>query len=122
MIFIKKEIFKEFIYTFIKRNSDKIQYTYQELGFKNKNELLKSVKENLDDACWAFTELMRWGMDNNYRDLYQVGTFDDEYETQVFMIKDKLFTIESFNENNKLYYSLKEVVKIEKTIWTYEYK
>ena len=88
-----EEIFKEFIYTFIKRNSDKIQYTYQELGFKNKNELLKSVKENLDDACWAFTELMRWGMDNNYRDLYQVGTFDDEYETQVFMIKDKLFTI-----------------------------
>lgn len=117
-----EEIFKEFIYTFIKRNSNKIQYAYEELGFKNKTELLKSVKENIDDACWAFIELMRWGMDSNYRDLYQVDNLDDEYKTQVFMIKDKLFTIESFNENNKLYYSLKEVVKIEKTIWTYEYK
>ena len=46
-----EEIFKNFVYTFIKRNSDKIQYAYEELGFKNKNELLKSVKENLELIC-----------------------------------------------------------------------
>jgi hypothetical protein len=63
---ICKEIHK-FVEEHIEEVENKIDWwgekqTYQELGFKNKTDMLKQIKNDVEIAVWALQELMVWGM------------------------------------------------------------
>lgn len=68
-------------------------------GFKDKNDMMNSIKTNWEDAGWALTELCQWGFNKNYRVLLFVAdTLDDEYETPIYCIVD--------DDGNKRYFRL----------------
>lgn len=115
---MKIEHFRSFIYSFIKENIDEISYKITDLGFISKLSLLKNIKRNDNDALWAFTELMSWGMNHNYSEEFIVGHLDDEFNTPVYKWDNYYFIIEY--EKNK--YSIKEVEYITKTIKVFQIK
>lgn len=58
-------------------------------GFKDKADMMNSIKTNWEDAGWALTELCAWGFDKNYRVwLFVADTLDDEYDTPIYRIID----------------------------------
>ena len=56
--------------------SDKRQ-TYDELGFKNRKDMLSQIKNDWEVAFWAMTELCVWGMKENYAHLFTAYECDD---------------------------------------------
>lgn len=53
-------------YEFLKKHYKEMTDTPEELGFKNKTDLLNSVKNNPLDAIWCIREVFTWGMDKDY--------------------------------------------------------
>ena len=71
---IEKLICKE-IHKFVKEHIEEVENkltiwcnrkTYQELGFKNRTDMLKQIKNDIEVAVWALQELMVWGMSPNH--------------------------------------------------------
>lgn len=71
---IEKIICKE-IHKFVKEHIDEVEnklticgdrQTYQELGFTNRADMLKQIKNDVEVAIWALQELMVWGMSPNH--------------------------------------------------------
>lgn len=85
--------FKNFVYNFVKEHISELKETYDKLGFKNEKDMLKHIKNNEEDACWAFQELMQWGLAKDYTKQYQVGNINDLWGTQVYKLFDKHFMI-----------------------------
>ena len=45
--------------------------TFENLGFKNANDMLNQIKNDADIAYWALTELLVWGLAKDYcRELF----------------------------------------------------
>lgn len=112
------EQFRNFIYDFIKDHINEIKYKASDLGFTRKLKMINCIKKNNNDALWAFTELMYWGMSHNYSEEFIVGHLDDEFNTPVYKWDNYYFIIEC--EKDK--YSLKEVEYITKTIKVFQIK
>lgn len=71
---IEKLICKE-IHKFVKEHIDEVEnkltiwddrQTYPELGFNNRTDMLRQIKNDVEVAIWALQELMMWGMSPNH--------------------------------------------------------
>lgn len=68
------------IHDFVKEHLGEIKNSYDDLGFKDSEDMLNKIKNNIEEAIWALTELLDWGMSENYTDdfivdesVYKVG-------------------------------------------------
>jgi hypothetical protein len=90
-------------------------------GFKDKADMMNSIKTNREDAGWALTELCQWGMDNDYSKEFEVAKLDNEYETPVYCIVDgdecnRYFT---FEYNDTWFSKVIEMIPTTKIVETY---
>lgn len=88
-----KKRFQNFVYSFVKEHISEVKDTYDYLGFKNEKDMLKHIKNNEEDACWAFSELMQWGLKEDYTKKYQVGNINDLWGSPVYKLYDEYFMI-----------------------------
>ena len=78
-----KKVLCERMYEFVKEHINEIKeknkgkdifgrdITFTDLGFKDERQMLSQIKNNEDDAYWALTELLVWGMSKDYcRELF----------------------------------------------------
>jgi hypothetical protein len=82
---IKEKLCKE-MHQFVKLHIDEVEnkvsysgkrQTYDELGFKNRKDMLSQIKNDWEVAFWAMTELCCWGMKENYVHLFTAYECDD---------------------------------------------
>lgn len=90
---ISKKRFQNFVYNFVKEHISEVKETYDNLGFNNEKDMLNKIKNNEVDACWAFQELMQWGLREDYTKQYQVGNLKDMWESPVYKVYDYYFII-----------------------------
>lgn len=93
---IEKVICKE-IHNFVKEHIDEVEnkltiwgnkQTYKELGFNNRADMLKQIKNDIEVAVWALQELMVWGMSPNHnRDSHD---YTKEFFTEDICEEDNL--------------------------------
>lgn len=95
------------MWKFVKAHIGEIETTYEDLGFKNKTDMLNAIKVDWQTAWWALTELCAWGMEQNYLNLFLVYEADNY---NVYGIGGRFF--------KKPYYedSIIEVKQVVKTI------
>lgn len=98
-------------------------------GFKDKADMMNSIKTNWQDAAWALTELCAWGFNKNYRAwLFVADTLDDEYDTpiSIYCIVDddgnkRYFRIAYSSSRGVIYDSIIEVERtvklVEQVVW-----
>lgn len=65
------------MHRFVKSHLDVINGSYENLGFKDKKDMLKQIKTDWQAAWWALTELCAWGMKENYLSLFLVYESDN---------------------------------------------
>ena len=101
------------MHNFIKEHLNEIKEPVTKLGFKDEKEMLNKIKSNTIEASWALTELLRWGMSQDYSKQYLV-----DKEERVYKIGEYYFVVEFFEpiEFEKIT-KLVEVVK-----WVRKYK
>ena len=87
------------MYNFVKEHLNEIKIPVRNVGFKNEKEMLNKIKSNTIEASWALTDLLSWGMSQNYSKQYLV----DEKEG-VYKIGEYYFVVEHFKP-----------IKVEKT-------
>ena len=65
----------ESMYEFVKEHVNEVtekkdifghDVTYDDLGFKSKDDMLSQIKNDVDIAYWALTELLDWGLAKDY--------------------------------------------------------
>ena len=65
----------ESMYNFVKAHINEVtekkdifgrNVTYDDLGFKSKRDMLSQIKNDSDIAYWALTELLVWGLSEDY--------------------------------------------------------
>ena len=68
-------VLRESMYNFVKVHVGEVtkkkdifghDVTYDDLGFKSKNDMLYQIKNDADIAYWALTELLVWGLSKDY--------------------------------------------------------
>ena len=79
------------MHNFVKEHLNEINRPITQLGFKDEKEMLNKIKSNAIEASWALTELLRWGMSQDYSKQYLV----DE-EEGVYKIGEYYFVVEHF--------------------------
>lgn len=89
---ICKEIHK-FVEEHIEEVENKIDWwgekqTYKELGFKNRTDMLKQIKNDVEIAVWALQELMVWGMSHNHN--HDSHDYTKEFFTEDISEEDNL--------------------------------
>lgn len=124
---IKQHLCDE-IHKFVNEHIDEVEnkinfwgrkQTYDELGFKNRSDMLKQIKENHEIAFWALTELLDWGMSKEHsekstkycKELYVYE--EDEDGNIVYKIGDRFFVA---SHRYKEPFIIKEVKKVTKLI------
>ena len=103
------------MYKFIKVHTSEIKDTYEDLGFKSKTDMLNSIKVDWETAWWALTELLMWGLNEDYcRALF----VEEETDTfTVFKLLDgikKRYLICKYDLHEPI--EIKELKKITKMI------
>lgn len=73
---------------FVKKHLNEIKLPITNLGFKDEEEMLNNIKSNTIEASWALTELLRWGMSQDYSKQYLVD------EEGVYKIGEYYFVVE----------------------------
>jgi hypothetical protein len=98
-------------------------------GFKDKADMMTSIKTNWEDAGWALTELCQWGFNKNYRVcLFVADTLDDEYDTPIYCIVDDdgnkryvYFTYPNGSSATQFFSDIHEVTRtaklVEQVVW-----
>lgn len=114
---IKKHLCDE-MHKFVKGHIDEVEnkkyvlgnnQTYEELGFKNRTDMLRQIKNDPRIAFWALTELCNWGMSKDYcRELF-IGEETDDII--VYKVRNR-FLVGTLNEDDGII----EVKPIKKTI------
>ena len=114
------------IHKFVKEHIDEVEnkknfwdknQTYDELGFKNRSDMLKQIKEDPQIALWALTELMVWGMYKNHNReatnyCYQLFVEEETEDGEVYYkIGDRYFTVDFSGPD-----TIKEVKKVTKLV------
>lgn len=85
-----KKLLCERMYEFVKEHINEVtekkdifghSETFENLGFKNANDMLRQIKNDADVAYWALTELLVWGLAKDYcREMFV------EEETDTFTV------------------------------------
>lgn len=93
-----KDIYKvlcESMYNFVKAHVDEVtekkdifghDVTYDDLGFKSKNDMLSQIKNDADIAYWALTELLHWALQRDYMHEFFIQEETDTFT--VFKLQD----------------------------------
>lgn len=91
-----KKLLCENMYEFVKEHINEVEekrdlfwhsQTFQSLGFKNDKDMLKQIKNDLDVAYWALTELLWWALPHNYTREFFTEEETDEFT--VYKLNDK---------------------------------
>lgn len=98
------------MWRFVKSHTEEIKNSYEDLGFKNKTDMLNAIKVDWQTAWWALTELCAWGMEDNYLSLFLVYESDDY---NVYRIGGRFFK-KPYHEDGIV--EVKQVVKTIKVI------
>ena len=80
---INKEQFCKDVHDFIKEHINEIQDSYSDLGFKDSEDMLNQILNDYEIATWAFTELLFWGLKENYLRKFRIYETDDYYVTKL---------------------------------------
>lgn len=96
-------------------------------GFKDKEDMINSIKTNWQDAAWALTELCHWGFYKGYYiPCFVVDRLDDEFETPIHCIVDddgnkRYFTLTYSSTMAELFDTITEVSRtvklVEQVVW-----
>ena len=82
----------DYMYNFVKEHIDELKDTYEVFGFKDKEDMLNKIKNDINVAYWALTELCWWGMANNYAQTHFERDelwYDDNNLKVIYKIADK---------------------------------
>jgi hypothetical protein len=82
----------EWVYDFVDKNWDKINYKRCDLEQTTKEKFLRDVKRDPEWAIWVLEEVMNWGMDKDYTiglTIYE----PEDYEFRVIQLNDKYIKI-----------------------------
>jgi hypothetical protein len=91
-------------------------------GFKDKSDMMTSIKTNWQDAAWALTELCHWGFDKMYyNSCFVVDNLSDEFETPIHCIVDddgnkRYFKLEYSSNRDELFSSIIEIARVVKLV------
>lgn len=58
------------MHKFVNEHIDEVKDSYSNLGFKDSVDMLNQIKNNIETAIWALTELCYWGLKTNYVKMY----------------------------------------------------
>lgn len=101
------------MHNFVKEHLNEIKLPVTKLGFRDEKEMLNKIKSKTIIASWALTELLRWGMSQDYRKQYLV----DE-EEGVYKIGEYYFVVEHFEP-----IEVKKTTKLVEVVeWIRKYK
>ncbi len=116
---IKKHLCDE-MHKFVKEHIDEVEnkktiwgknQTYEDLGFKNRTDMLRQIKNDHEIAFWALTELCNWGMSKDYcRELFIEEENDD---ILVYKVENRFF-VGNYVSDIETY--IREVKPTKKTI------
>ena len=85
-----KKLLCESMYSFVKNHINEVtekkdifgrNETFENLGFKDSKDMLRQIKNDADIAYWALTELLMWGLNEDY-----CRAFFVEKETDTFTV------------------------------------
>lgn len=65
------------MHKFVNEHIDEVKDSYSNLGFKDSVDMLNQIKNNIETAIWALTELCYWGLKTNYVKMYFL--YDETY-------------------------------------------
>ena len=100
MEFLNK-LFCENIYDFVSERINEVKDDYNKLGFKNSDDLLNQIKTDIKIAVWALTELLWWGLKENYtKKTFTVSEFDLDTDTPTVYVMP--------NQDRKIFFSIGE--------------
>lgn len=122
---IKKHLCDE-MHKFVKEHIDELEnkktiwgnnQAYEELGFKDRKDMLRQIKNDPEVAFWALTDLCVWGMSRDYcRELFIEKETDD---ILVYKIGERFFVGNYASTKEQ---DIKEVRPIKKSIVVYEWE
>ena len=134
-----KKLLCETMYKFVKEHIDEVEnkknfwdknQTYGELGFKNRSDMLKQIKNDYEIAFWSLTELLSWGMSKShdkkstdYCHLFIEEEKDDG--TIVYKVKNRFFVAYPIHEDGSKFPTrteIKEVHKVTKLVKVCEWE
>ena len=118
------KVLRESMYNFVKAHINEVtekkdifghDVTYDDLGFKSKNDMLSQIKNDDDIAYWALTELLVWWLAKDYcREQF----VEEETDTfTVFKLKDgkiERYLICNYELHKPI--EIKEVKKVTKLV------
>ena len=119
-----KKVLCERMYEFVKEHINEVtekkdilgrSQTFESLGFKDANDMLKQIKNDADIAYWVLTELLVWGLAKDYcREQF----VEEETDTfTVFKLKDnecERYLICNYELHKPI--EIKEVKKVTKLV------
>lgn len=76
------------MYEFVKNHIGEITYSYKNLGFEDKNDMLEQIKSQVEVATWALSELLDCRMNKNYREDFFYKAYGIDEEDQLYSFKD----------------------------------
>ena len=106
----------------VKKNIDEVEthknfwgkpQTYEELGFKNRTDMLKQIKNDVEQAYWALTELCYWGMDEDYCSKLFVADDDEDGFHTIFTIDGRYFRY----ANDNIIEVMPKIKLVEVKVW-----
>lgn len=102
---------------FVRKNMKHLIYEPSYYAFKSKKDMIRRIREDFQDACWALTELLMWGMD-----IDNPFVCDNSNDSIIYYIKNlenkPIYFQVWLNSENKYTYSFQKPV--EKTIIVWE--
>lgn len=122
---IKEKLCKEmhqFVKLHIEEVENKVSYsgkrqTYDELGFKNRKDMLSQIKNDWKVAFWAMTELCAWGMNENYLHLFTAYECDDFVVYCIGAKKVRYIKVNFTDYGNDIVEVYPKVKMIKTTVW-----
>ena len=93
-----KDIYKvlcESMYEFVKEHVNEVtekkdifghNETFENLGFKDSKDMLRQIKNDVDIAYWALTELLHWALQRDYMHEFFIQEETDTFT--VFKLND----------------------------------
>lgn len=90
-----------YMHDFVSEHLDEITYSWENLGFKDSQDMLEQIKSDVTVAVWAISELVVHFMKNSYRNKF----YFDENEYFMFNFID--------SEGNVRYFTLQDDYPVE---------
>lgn len=117
-----KKLLCESMYSFVKSHINEVTekkdifgrpQTFESLGFKDAKDMLRQIKTDADIAYWALTELLAWGMDEDYCSKLFVADNDVDGCHTIYTIYGRYFRY----ANNDIIEVMPKIKLIEVKVW-----